>query len=115
MKLIDDIVRIGRRRFFERTPPDDLMSEPSDPEPVPDESRWQLKHKSDDGRTEIYHLDGLAWHDAPLPLTVHTCRPQTRAWMNWFIFVERCACGAIRYDRRRWENKNERRDSGEEA
>ena len=66
-------------------------------------------HISPDGKLEVEHLNGVAWHDAPLPSRWHRCWPQTRAWMDYFTKVERCACGATRFDGRGWVGKNETR------
>jgi hypothetical protein len=70
-----------------------------------------LEYQSDDRKLEVFHLDGVAWPDAPLPARLHRCRAQTRAWQNWFTFVERCACGSIRLDGRGWIDRNERRST----
>jgi hypothetical protein len=93
---------------------DRRSTKPPGSEPEPDESRWQLKYRSKDRRLEVFHLDGVAWHDAPLPDRIHRCQAQTRAWTNWFTRVERCACGSLRCDKRGpWIDKNERRKDGE--
>jgi hypothetical protein len=36
-------------------------------------------------------IDGIPWHDAPVPARLHACWPQTRGFGT-----SRCACGAIR-------------------
>jgi hypothetical protein len=69
-----------------------------------------LAHRSDDGSTEISHLNGVPWHEAPLPRRWHFCEPQTQGWRSFFTLVERCACGAKRFDGRgRWKDRNSRR------
>jgi hypothetical protein len=55
------------------------------------------------------HRDGIWYHDAPLPRRWHRCEPWTRGWVNYFTLIERCACGAIRHDHGRWEERNSRR------
>ena len=56
---------------------------------------------------EIHHIDGVPWHEAKVPFWLHRCRAQTYGWMS-FQYIERCACGALRYDRRVWIRKNDR-------
>jgi hypothetical protein len=53
------------------------------------------------------HVEGVGWHEAPIPRRWHRCRAQTRGWYG-FDQIERCACGAIRYNRRRWMDRNAR-------
>ena len=54
-------------------------------------------------------LDGIAWHDAPIPPHLHRCHPQTTGWIG-FDQIQRCPCGAIRNTRfRGWLEKNTRR------
>jgi hypothetical protein len=54
-------------------------------------------------------VDGIAWHDAPLPLSLHPCMPQTRGRIGGH-YVERCACGALRDSPRgRWSEVNRTR------
>lgn len=55
---------------------------------------WVLEYSSDFNETMIYHNDGVSWFDAPLPPKNHKCTPQTKAYMNYFTLVYRCACGA---------------------
>lgn len=57
--------------------------------------------------TEVYDLDGIPWHQAPKPRRWHRCKAQTRGWIRWLTYVERCACGAIG-DGRVWANRNSR-------
>jgi hypothetical protein len=59
--------------------------------------------------TEIWHLDGVAWHDAPIPWRLHRCWAQTFGYVNWFTPIQRCACGAANFDDCGWVEKNERR------
>ena len=59
--------------------------------------------------TSIEHLDGVAWHEAPIPRRWHHCKPQTRGVMHYFTEVERCTCGAIRLNGDgHWMERNER-------
>jgi hypothetical protein len=55
------------------------------------------------------HRGGVSWMTAPVPHRLHLCAAQTRGVMQWFTCVERCACGAMRMDGRRWTGRNERR------
>lgn len=57
----------------------------------------------------IWHLDGIAWFEAPLPRRFHFCRPQTRGYNSLSPLVERCACGSIRSGGRFWLERNARR------
>lgn len=61
------------------------------------------------GNTEINHVHGIPWYEAPIPRRWHKCRPQTTGWVGYFTPVLRCACGAIKYDRDKWRNKNTRK------
>lgn len=72
-------------------------------------TRYLPGYRSPDGKMEVEHLEGVPWHDAPLPRRFHRCWPQTRAWMNYFERIERCACGAGRIDGHSWIHKNETR------
>lgn len=65
-------------------------------------------------KTEIFDLDGVSWHEAPIPPRRHRCWPQTAGVIDYFTTVERCACGAINYDAALqgsdyWMRRNERR------
>jgi hypothetical protein len=64
---------------------------------------------SEDRSVEMEHRDGLSWWEAPVPRRLHRCKPQTRGYLNWFTFVERCACGAIRMDGSHWMDRNSTR------
>lgn len=88
---------------------------------APTDSRWELYpsfadrfpsmarlRPADDERTRLWNLDGVSWHDAPIPKRWHRCSPQTYGVVNWFSIVERCACGAIRLDGRGWGERNTR-------
>ena len=67
-------------------------------------------YSSDDGRVISHHRDGIPWHDAPIPRRWHRCQVQTYAFVNYFTFIERCACGAIRMENRSpWMDRNSRR------
>jgi hypothetical protein len=74
-------------------------------------TRWVTTHKHGEGlrQTTIEDLDGVSWHDAPLPSRWHHCKPQTRGWIG-LNYTERCACGAIRLSARDpWMEKNQTR------
>lgn len=43
---------------------------------------------------DIQHLDGVAWHDAPIPRRQHRCWVQTSGWIGLSQYC-RCACGAV--------------------
>ena len=65
------------------------------------------------GNLEVEHVDGIPWHEAPVPRRFHFCKPQTTGWIDFFARVDRCACGAYRKDMSMWISKNERRKDGE--
>ena len=70
-------------------------------------TRWTYTHL--ENGTYIADLDGVSWHKAPLPGRWHRCRPQTRGNAAG-PFIDRCACGAYRFDGDRfWVHKNWRR------
>jgi hypothetical protein len=78
---------------------------------VPNWPEWVIDEAfNDDPTIEIYHLGGVPWHEAPIPGRLHRCIAQTGGWYHR-RFIERCACGAIRIDRRRgtWSERNSRR------
>lgn len=57
----------------------------------------------------LSHLNGVPWHEAPLPRRLHRCWPQTRVFLH-LRRVDRCACGATRLDDHGlWIDKNETR------
>lgn len=61
--------------------------------------------------TEIHNLDGVPWHEAPIPRRFHRCRPQTMGLIG-FTWIARCACGALRYEDSPdspWLDRNARR------
>lgn len=58
---------------------------------------------------DIVHREGLPWTLAPIPRPWHRCRPWTTASYELIRVVERCACGATRFDRGRWFGRNTRR------
>lgn len=62
----------------------------------------------DNGRMCIEHLNGVPWHDAPLPKRQHRCKAQTRGFVN-SQWVFRCACGSISIDRHYWFDRNSRK------
>lgn len=59
------------------------------------------------GQPYVAHLDDVPWYDAPLPRRWHRCRVQTRAYIG--EVVDRCACGAIRWNGKRWHDRHLRR------
>ena len=83
-----------------------------------DEKHWvPAETNTLDFKLEVYHLDGIPWFMAQLPNRFHSCKPQTIGYINYFDYVERCACGAIRlrshgHD---WSSKNDRRKNGAEV
>ena len=87
------------------------------PDPASDPARW-LQEPADEfdfprgyiSSNDIKHLDGIPWHEAPLPPRFHRCKPQTKGWVG-FSQVNRCACGAIKDvgTQRGWCEKNSRR------
>lgn len=54
------------------------------------------------------HVNGVRWHEAPLPRRWHRCRTQTSGWVG-LTRVERCACGALSRNGGRWLERNSRR------
>ena len=74
-------------------------------------SRYILDFKYEDGSVEFHNLDGIPWNEARIPSRFHLCTPQTRGYTNYFTYVERCACGAIRIGGRKhfWLDINSRR------
>jgi hypothetical protein len=75
--------------------------------------RYVATFTAADDSTEIAHLDGVPWHAAPVPSTRHACWPQTKGFIRYFTYVERCPCGAINYDclgrEPLWRHRNSRR------
>lgn len=69
-----------------------------------------------DARVGITHVGGVSWGDAPIPPWAHLCQPQTRGPVR-DGFIERCACGAARFDGYGvWIERNQRRrHAGETA
>jgi hypothetical protein len=59
--------------------------------------------------SDMRNLNGVSWFDAPAPFWVHRCKAQTVGWVGFFTSVERCACGSVRLDGRRWMERNARR------
>jgi hypothetical protein len=63
-----------------------------------------------EARLGMTHVDGVAWHEAPLPRRWHRCKPQTSGRLSGGSLIERCACGAVRYDGHGvWIERNQRR------
>lgn len=64
------------------------------------------------GLNYVEDLNGVDWCEAPRPRRWHRCKPQTRGCFVRFQceVVERCACGATRFDGRGpWMERNSRR------
>ena len=69
---------------------------------------------------DIRHVDGVAWHDAPLPPKRHDCFVQTSGWIGLTQYC-RCACGAVCNRPEKgyppaswhWMERNQRRQHGE--
>jgi hypothetical protein len=53
-------------------------------------------------------VNGVFWYEAAVPRRWHRCYAHTSGIVS-FKLVERCACGAIRYEGSRWMEKNARR------
>lgn len=62
-----------------------------------EDSRIQLT--PDMNRLAVRHLDGVPWHDAPVPRKLHRCFAQTIGDESDLLgivrTIERCACGSI--------------------
>lgn len=58
---------------------------------------------------EVFHRDGIAWNQAPIPPIDHLCTVQTDGWL-FITHYHRCACGAHRFPGRssRWSRLNSR-------
>jgi hypothetical protein len=56
---------------------------------------------------DMTHLDGVPWWEAPTPRRRHACWTQTSGWLD-LNQVERCACGATRWNGRSWFDRNQR-------
>jgi len=70
---------------------------------------WIACHDEANQTYRAWNLYDVFWCDAPRPHRWHHCRPQTVGLVR-FGRVERCACGAIRYERfRGWMQRNSRR------
>lgn len=57
------------------------------------------------------HQDGVPWHEAPIPRRLHRCKAQSDEWFG-FTLYQKCACGAVSVNGRRWLDKNSRREAG---
>lgn len=58
------------------------------------------------------HVDGVWWYEAPLPWRWHRCRPHSAAltaYRGRVLDIDRCACGAMRFERGPWMDRNQRR------
>ncbi len=57
------------------------------------------------------NLDGVPWHQAPIPRRLHRHFVQTRGWLG-INLIDRCTCGAVsRNSSRIWHDRNSRRRS----
>jgi hypothetical protein len=72
-----------------------------------------------DHRVMVWDLDGISWHEMPMPSRFHRCWAQTRGFMMNHVpltMIERCPCGASRYETAgmpiTWIARNERRKNG---
>lgn len=74
-------------------------------DPGADEAHDKLRDYS-----SIRNVDGVGWWQAKVPPRWHRCKAQTTA-MDKLDRIERCACGAIRWNGRAWIRRNERRQS----
>lgn len=70
---------------------------------------YELDFRSEDGKAFSTSYHGVHWSEAPIPRRIHFCRPQTEGFINYFTLIQRCACGAISIDGRRWCGRNSRR------
>lgn len=65
------------------------------------------------GFAEIWHLDGVAWSEAPLPSRWHRCCAQSYGYPSeGLMAVYRCACGGVLMDSSSdaaWLDRNSRR------
>jgi hypothetical protein len=99
-----------RRRQFDAadvTFPSATLSHILVDEVRPIESRYVVDPQAV-GVTDVEHLDGVSWSDAPLPPVNHECWAQTRGWYKMFERIYRCACGAVGGPGEPWIRKNER-------
>ena len=55
-------------------------------------------------------VDGVMWFEAKIPHWLHRCYAHTSGVVS-LKRVERCACGAIRYEGSLWLDRNSRRKS----
>lgn len=67
------------------------------------------RYRPDPENPRIRHLDGIPWHEAPLPRRFHRCRSQTQGWLTLIDFTRYCACGATKQSGSRWTGRNSRR------
>jgi hypothetical protein len=56
-----------------------------------------------DGQAE--HKNGIPFYKAPIPSRLHFCTAQTRGFIRG-TYNERCACGAFRYNKTIWIERN---------
>lgn len=68
---------------------------------------FEQMRRDSEAKLGIVHKDGTAWHQATKPRWLHRCQVQTTGWSGLRL-IERCACGAIRMDGRRWLERNSR-------
>lgn len=78
--------------------------------------RFEKERQLEDEEEKRNSLNGVPWHEAPLPPRIHKCFVQTRGWIG-FDEVHRCACGAIRNPRfgGHWLERNSSRVAAEEV
>lgn len=74
-------------------------------DPEQPEDRWvdSPLTAGSDYAGRLQHLDGRSWTDVPPPPRVHAHRAQTRGTLDDGRSVERCPCGAGRFDGDTWE------------
>lgn len=63
--------------------------------------RYIEAYRARDGGTVLAHLDGVPWWEAPAPPAGHRHWVQTWAWIGGEQ-VERCPCGAMRFEGGPW-------------
>lgn len=69
---------------------------------------WIQTYNTD--KTKVWDKNGIPWYDTPIPSRLHRCTAQTKALINYFTRVERCACGAVRIAPfHGWLDRNDRR------
>jgi hypothetical protein len=69
---------------------------------------WVTVENSPKSGVLILCRRGIWWYETPLPRRIHRCEAQTKGWTSSTDYVERCACGGMKFEGR-WIRKNERR------